>query len=67
MKSRDDQIRPNEDQFNALKQLHDDIVNGINKFRFKISIPSVAVSPSVSFKILKPIKRQKNRLVNLIL
>merc|ERR1719259_1144165 len=31
MKSRDDQIRPNEDQFNALKQLHDDIVSGINK------------------------------------
>ena len=34
MKSRDDQIRPNEDQFNALKQLHDDIVSGINKFGF---------------------------------
>jgi len=31
MKSRDDQIRPNEDQFNALKKLHDDIVSGINK------------------------------------
>ena len=34
MKSRDDQIRPNEDQFNALKKLHDDIVSGINKFGF---------------------------------
>ena len=34
MKSRDDQIRPNEDQFNALKKLHDDIVSGINKVGF---------------------------------
>ena len=34
MKSRDDQIRPDEDQFNALKKLHDDIVSGINKFGF---------------------------------
>ena len=66
MKSRDDQIRPNEDQFNALKQLHDDIVSGINKFGFiKFDFHLLEVPTWNSFYEIK--SRQKNRLVNQIL